>query len=264
MRSKLYHNSKEISSFIDNLTIISYNNSMGKKEIKILKLILVNLITGIRLIGAIMLPFVYAKNGANFAALFIIILFLTDAIDGFLARHLHVSTFFGGLMDATSDKLLNGIAFIILGIEYNIMIAPLIIEISIAGSQYSTFKYGGNIQSSFIGKIKTIILDVSVILCFLLLALPTLNIKAMFIQKLIHATDFIIHILGFVILLACLIALIDYLGKNKEARLNPKSDEIKKTKKKRKSFKQILDNLFDTEYYKEHKDESIMKQFYIN
>lgn len=231
---------------------------------KIIKLIIVNTITSIRLIGAFVLPFIYLKYGANIAAIFVIILFLSDAIDGFLARTLKVSTFFGSILDAASDKILNIISFIILGIEYNIMIAPLVIEAAIFYTVYSTYRYGGNVQATIIGKIKMIILSVFVILSFVLLSLPTLNLKYHFINKLIGATDLIIHIFGFIILFACLVALFDYVGRNKEARLNPKSEEIKKEKKKKKTFKILLSNLFDTEYYKEHKDESIMKQFYIN
>ena len=248
-----------LPAFIDIFTIISYNIHMGK----IVKLIIVNLITITRLIGAIVLPIVYFKFGANFTALYIIILFLTDAIDGFLARLFKVSTFFGCIMDAGSDKLLNTISFIILGLEYNIMIAPLVIEISILYTNYSTYRYGGNVQSSLIGKIKTVVLDVFVILSFVLLALPTLKINSKFINNIIGATDFTIHIFGFIILIACLIALFDYLGKNKIARVNPKSVQIKKEKRKRKSFKQIINDLFDTEYYKEHRNESIMRQFYL-
>ena len=230
---------------------------------KIIKLIIINLITSIRLIGAFVLPFVYYKNGVSEAAVFIIILFLTDAIDGLMARTLHASTFFGSIMDGFSDKLLNAISFIILGLEYNIMIAPLIIEIAILYTGYSTYRYGGNVQSTKAGKIKTIILDVLVILSFILLSLPTLHINSVFANRLIGLTDFLIQIFGFIIILACLIALIDYIGKNKIARANPKAIENKIKNKNKKPFNMVLSNLFDTEYYKEHKNESIAEQFYV-
>ena len=230
---------------------------------KIIKLIIVNLITSIRLIGAFVLPFIYYKYGVNVAAIMIVILFISDYIDGFLARAFKVSTFFGSVMDASSDKLLNFIAFIILGLEYNIMFAPLVIEISILYTAYSTYRYGGNVQSTKIGKVKTFILDVCVVLSFALLSLPTLKLDYLFINKLIHLTDFLIYIFAFVILIACLIALIDYVGKNKIARANPKAFEKKYEKKKRKTFDMIIHDLFDTDYYKKHKDESIAKQLYI-
>ena len=236
---------------------------MEKKTLNIIKLVLVNTITMIRLIGSLMLPFIYSKYGAGFVSLFIIGLFLTDAIDGFLARHLKASTFFGSIIDASSDKLLNAISFIILSLEYSIMFAPLIIEIAIMYTFYSTYRYGGNVQASKIGKIKTIILDILVILSFGIMSLSLINKPTKFISYLVNHTEVIITIFGFIILIACLIAFFDYLRKNTYARLNPKSEIIKKTHKKKKSTKLIIKQLFDTNYYIKHKDESIMKQFYI-
>ena len=248
---------------IDNFFVFFYNISMRKKWIKVLEIVIVNIITSIRLIGALMLPFIYHKYSLSFTSLFIIILFSSDAIDGFLARKLHVSTFFGSAMDAFSDKLLNTISFIILGLEYNILIAPLAIEVAILYTIYSTYRYGGNIQSSKAGKIKTVIVDVCILLCFVLLALPTLKSSLRIITFLIGSTDIIIFVLALVILISCLIALIDYMGKNKEARLNPKCMNIKYEEKNRKPVKLMISNLFDTEYYAKHKDESIIKQLYI-
>ncbi len=104
---------------------------MGKKVVKIIELIVINSITALRLIGSFMLPFLYNKYGASFTSIIIIILFLTDLIDGFLARKLNCSTFFGSIMDAFCDKLLYFSAYIILGLICNCMFAPLIIEIAI-------------------------------------------------------------------------------------------------------------------------------------
>ena len=61
---------------------------------------------------------------------------------------------------------------------------------------------------------------------------------------------------------ACLIALLDYIKRNKETRKNPKADQIKVEIKHVKPFKQLMNDLLDTEYYKKHKEESIIKQFY--
>ena len=166
-------------------------------------------------------------------------------------------------MDASSDKLLNFISFIILGLEYNIMFAPLIVEICILYTIYSTYRYGGNIQSSITGKIKTIILDICVILCFILMSLPIFKIKSEFINYLIENTNNYIILLGIITLISCLVALTDYMMKNKDARTNPKCMNIKYEEKNRKSIKLIIKQLFDTNYYIKHKDEPIMKQFYI-
>ena len=48
----------------------------------------------------------------------------------------------------------------------------------------------------------------------------------------------------------------------KEIRKNPKSEKAKKEVKHLKPFKQLMNDLLDTEYYKKHKEESIIKQFY--
>ena len=236
---------------------------MTKKSLKTIKLILINSITITRLIGSLILPFVYYKYGASLVSLFIIILFLTDAIDGFLARKLKCSTFFGSILDACSDKLLNAISFIILSLEYTIMLAPLIIEISIMYTIYSTYRYGGNVQASRIGKNKTIILDIFVILSFIIMSLPLFKTNSIIVKHLINISNIYITSFGFIILIACLIALFDYLRKNTYARLNPKSEEIKVEHKKKKSTKLLFKQLFDTNYYSKHKDESIMRQFYV-
>jgi CDP-diacylglycerol--glycerol-3-phosphate 3-phosphatidyltransferase len=236
---------------------------MNKKVIKGFLILFVNLITSIRLIGAFTLPFIYHYKGASVVAIYILVLFLSDAIDGFLARLFKVSTFFGSLIDASSDKILNMISFVILGLEYNIMFAPLIIEISILYTSYSTYRYGGNVSTSIIGKIKTIILDIFVIISFILISLNKINHKTKFIYSLINNTSLIINVFAIVIVLLCIFTLYDYMIKNKKARSNPKCMEIKYEEKNRKNIKTILSNLFDTDYYRKHKTESIMKQLYL-
>lgn len=230
--------------------------------IKIIELVLVNAITLCRLFGALFLPIAYHLYGINFVALVTIFLFITDAIDGFLARRLKISTFFGCSMDALSDKVLNATLFILLGIEYRYMIPPLIIEILIFYISYLTYKNGGNVKSTKTGKIKTIILDVCVILSLILLSIPKLNIDGKVIKYIISNTDFYIIILSSIITISCLIALLDYIKRYKNARFNPKYIKVKKRKKTGKSFKEIITRSFDIEYYSKHKDESIMDQLY--
>lgn len=229
---------------------------------KTIELIIVNAITLCRLLGALMLPIIYHVYGINVVAILTIFLFLSDAIDGFLARKLKISTFFGCSMDALSDKVLNAIVFILLGIEYRYMIPPLIIEILILYISYLTYKQGGNVKSTKVGKIKTIILDICVILSFILLSIPKLGINNKVIKYIIINTDFYIIILSSIITISCLIALLDYIKRYKDARFNPKYIKVKKRKKFGKSFKEIMARSFDTDYYSKHKDESIMDQLY--
>lgn len=235
---------------------------MKYSVLKIVELVVVNIITMTRLVGAVILPFIYVKYGPSICAIWTIVLFATDAIDGFLARTLKISTFFGSAMDGISDKLLNAISFVILGLQYNIMIPPLILEIAIITTLYSTYRFGGNIQSSKTGKIKTIILDVCVILSFLLMSLPALKLSNGIINHLISYTNTYIMLLGCIITIASIITLIDYNKKNKSTRNNKKLTHIKYQHRIKKNTKEIISDLFNTEYYIKHKNEPIMKQFY--
>ena len=235
---------------------------MSKKLSRTIKLIVINTLTILRLIGAFILPFIYKNYGSSVVSAVVILLFLTDAIDGFLARKLNASTYFGCIMDAASDKLLNAISFIILGLSYNIMFTPVVIEIAILYTVYSTYRYGGNVQSSYTGKVKTAIVDIVVVLSFLILSLPLLKSNSSYINYVISNTEGLTYIFAFIMIISELIALIDYMNKNHEARINPKAMEIKYEEKNRKPWKLIKKQLFDTNYYLEHKNESIMKQLY--
>lgn len=262
MTYRLYHIISNISSVLTKSNIFHKIKCMKYSCIKIIELVLVNAITLCRLFGALFLPIAYHLYGINFIALVTIFLFITDAIDGFLARRLKISTFFGCSMDALSDKVLNATLFILLGIEYRYMIPPLIIEILILYISYLTYKNGGNVKSTKTGKIKTIILDVCVILSLILLSIPKLNIGGKVTKYIISNTDFYIIILSSIITISCLIALLDYIKRYKNARFNPKYIKVKKRKKTGKSFKEIITRSFDIEYYSKHKDESIMNQLY--
>lgn len=241
----------------------TYNNIIMKYKLnKIVQLGLVNIITLTRFFGAISLPYIYINGGASVCALVTVILFLTDAVDGFLARALHISTFFGSCLDGACDKLLGIVAFIILGLEYNIMIPPLVLEICILCVMYNTYRNGGNVQSSKIGKIKTIILDICIVLAFAVISLPTFELKGHFAQYLILNTENLVSLFGCIISIACMTALGDYIKKNKQTIKDPKMIHIKEQKRVLKPFKNILWMLFDSDYYYKHKDESIMKQLY--
>lgn len=231
----------------------------SKKKIM---MIIVNSITLVRLIGALFLPWLYIKYGINYVAFVSLILFLTDAIDGFLARHFKVSTFFGSAMDALSDKVLNTISFILLILNYMIMACPLILELTVLFINYQTYRFGGNVQSSIVGKVKTIILDVFVILSFILLSLPLLNINNSIIKYLIHSTNSYITLFTVIIVIAELIAILDYEKKYKMVRSDPKKIHVKYQNRVKKTYNDFIHDIFDTEYYSKNKNESILKQLY--
>ena len=230
-----------------------------KKDFK--KILFINLITCLRLIGAFSLPFIFIIYGAPIGSLITIILFSTDFIDGFLARKLKASTFFGAGMDALCDKLLNICSFSLLGSIYKTMIVPLLIELSIMLVNYSGYRSGANVKSSIIGKIKTVILDVLVILSFCILTLPVFNTSIF--KPIIENTTVIIHVFSYIIIISSLIALADYIIKfinHKKSNNNVKN--IIKTKKL-KPVKKLMEDLLSIKYYNNHKEESILDQFYL-
>ena len=126
-----------------------------------IKLVLVNLITLSRLIGALLMPLIYFKQGIESLGFLIIILFLTDMIDGKLSRLLKVETFLGGLLDAVSDKLFAFVLLAILTYYYPSMLIVLTLEFSIFVLNTLTFKDNKNIKSSKMGKVKTMVLDIA-------------------------------------------------------------------------------------------------------
>ena len=77
------------------------------------KLLIVNLLTLIRVIGTGVLIPIYKLKGGLIAGIFSLVCYLTDSVDGILARHWKVSTFFGALFDGIADKLFTIVNFIV-------------------------------------------------------------------------------------------------------------------------------------------------------
>lgn len=102
------------------------------------------------------------------AALFFIVVSISDGVDGFLARRRGQITTMGMLLDPLADKLLITAAYITL-VEYNPhvvkpWIAVLVIgrEFLVTGLRSIASTEGFTIQASDVGKLKTVIQIVSV------------------------------------------------------------------------------------------------------
>ena len=141
---------------------------MKNSLIKNVEIVFVNLITLTRLIGAIALPFIYCFKGAGNCALITLILFATDAIDGFLARTLHCSTFFGSMIDAISDKLLTNSVLIILAcagkISTIVTVVIVMRDIIVDSIKMVVGNKGAAVAAIGIAKVKTATLMVGIIL----------------------------------------------------------------------------------------------------
>ena len=126
-------------------------------------LIFVNLLTMVRIIGVFMMIPVYFNYGGLYAAILSICCYLTDCIDGFLARKFHVATFFGSMFDGVADKLFSCSNLIILFKVTKYSIASIIFELAVVLIQFIKFQKNINVKTSKIGKIKTIVMTATVL-----------------------------------------------------------------------------------------------------
>lgn len=229
------------------------------KKIYYLKLVLVNLITFSRFIGSILIPIIYFKYGVKSLGLLILILFLTDMLDGFLSRKLKVETFLGGLMDAVSDKLF---AFVLLGLltyYYTVILIVLFLEFTIFVINTLSFKDNKNIKTSSLGRTKTVLQDISIIVMYLLLGSDIyINyLPNKFANFIIHNNLGINYILVGIMICLDVLTLCDYKKKSikqiKYQKLN---------KKELLPLKDIIVLLTDREFYVKNKDKKLKELLY--
>lgn len=223
------------------------------------KLIIVNLITSIRLIACFVIPFVYHFKGASITAICVLFVFLTDMIDGYLARHFSVQTFLGSLLDGVSDKLFSFISFFILGLIKPVMFIPLVLEICIFLINIFAYKQNKNVKSSKIGKGKTVILAFFVILSFILVGMDLINLPSSLEVFLLENENAIFYIFAGIIVGSELLTLTDYSKK----AFKDGTDSIKEIRhKKLVDFKTIKGVLIDTEFYMQNKDKALRELIY--
>ena len=231
-----------------------------KKNAK--KKILVNAITSTRLIAAAFMLPIYFTFGGFITAITAGLVFLTDCIDGFLARHLHVQSFFGSILDSVSDKVLGITIFSILAIVNPIFLLPILFELGIVIVNVISIARGNNVKTSIAGKIKANVLDISVVIGLISLSLSDilLYIDNSFLAKMAkYNSNQILYYLCIPLLASECVVIIDYIYKAIKQEKQKSSDQIEvNTEKKRLKNKQELFNaLFDTNYFLEHRNDGI-------
>lgn len=276
---------------------IEKDEKYGKNHVR--NKVLVNLITFIRSLGTIAIVPIYTMCGTFTTALAAIGFFATDFIDGMLARKLHVQSFFGSLLDGLSDKAFGIVCLLLLSTLNPIFLAIIAAEIGILAINYQSIKRGNNAQSSIAGKAKTVLLAASIVGSFFAYSAPTIKeilnyVNITSLNTLLEQNpDIISTILASTTLGASLFVAGDYMKKAKnqdkskeetvlEEKLIPEEnsegktkitlDEIQKRKtelmrqkeevQELKSMEEITHDLFDTDFYLEHKDDGIKKLFY--
>lgn len=162
--------------FVKNLNIVmedlkSDDNELRKKQIP-------NILT---LIRGFLAPFtiIPAVLTNHIVAAFVLIALcgLTDCFDGWYARKYNAQSEFGAILDAICDKLFVLTLTFPLAFKYTrwvVIILVLELIIAIINSHYKI--KGLEAKSSIIGKVKTVVLDTSIALCYLdfLVTIPEL------------------------------------------------------------------------------------------
>ena len=236
------------------------------------KKVIVNLITALRGVGALLLIPIFFNFGPAVMGLSFLGFIATDFIDGFLARKFNCSTFFGAILDGMVDKIFTLVSLgLLLTITPN-MIYPLLLELGILGVGFYSASKGNSAKSSLMGKLK-------VWGCFLLSDYHTLENILSFIKLPILDINDINKSIKFLTDLA-IGAEVATLGsyivrdiketndkvRDSELQDNRKTlrDRLLKDKELLQSIKDnrvskddIKDRLFDTEFYQEHKDDSM-------
>lgn len=231
-----------------------------------LKLLIINMLTFIRVIGIVVLVAIYNKFGGYVAGVVSMICYLTDSIDGILARKWHASTFFGALFDGVADKLFTIVNFIVLYLITPYALIPIIIEFLIVILQ--TFKYSRNlnVQSNIVGKFKVWVLAFSVVLTFMMSDVSQLTILPITFRNYILGLS--PNVLYLVLLIPAIIMELFTLISYALEILIPKNVEILSTKPKKNKIPNLHGKDFwdyfkkvwlNPEFYEKHKDDSNLR-----
>ncbi len=253
---------------------------------------LVNMITAIRSMGTIAIIPVFLNCGSFVTALTAAGFLVTDFIDGFLARKLKVQSFFGSLLDALSDKAFGVICLALLSTLNPIFLAVIGIELGIFAINYKSAQNDNNVKTSSVGRAKTLLLAATIVGSFFCYGAPTIKeilnyINISTFNTLLETNpDILTTILAIPTIGANLYVAKDYLNtakkqeqetkeepSNKQEQMNleeisKKRQELLSQKeqiqaeKVRKSREEILHDLFDTDFYLEHKNDKIKSLLY--
>lgn len=214
-----------------------------------IKKIIVNSLTISRILGAFAVPFIFAKIDTTFLIILLAVLFITDFLDGLLARHWHMSTVGGSLLDPLGDKVLAiSCIFSLINIHIDYVIL-LLLEVCISILNIYRTLHGETVKSTMKGKIKTWFLSLSIVVGAIQLFNPNLinDIIGLFG---VETTVFTVKenvVFIFLILTGIfeIFAFLSYLSETIKKR------EIYKKKIEFKTIKEIFYRLFDEKRYKE-------------
>ena len=234
------------------------------------KKLIVNSLTGSRILGTFFLPFLFSILTPSTFILFTSILFFTDFLDGFLARKWKVSTIFGSLLDMSADKMFAFSVLLILNNMYPLMKVLILLESIILASNIMNANKGSIGKSSELGRIKTVIMGISTCTLFLT------GMSTEIIQSLnkLHINGTINSIMNFInnnkniisnitqtaLISSETIVAGDYIKKGLDNKKDKSNETIFKILKDKEKLKYIKKILLDEKYYNATKDMNMLNK----
>lgn len=211
--------------------------------INIFKLIIVNLITFTRVVGTFIMPIMSKVLDVYGIIIYLVVLFLTDTLDGFLARKLKCSSIFGALLDAVADKLF-GISYLcLIANKYHILFLPVIAEGIIMLINLIGAINGSSIESSYLGKCKTWAFSIFTVLAFIACYASELNLN------IFNNTTSIMNVIALTMTTIDIIVAFNYYYKAKREVNIAKENNVKRSNYQIKRGKELVYALFNYEHY---------------
>lgn len=218
----------------------------------------VNFLSLSRIVGALFLPIIFYNINIPSLIILLVFLFVTDFLDGYLARHWSVQTVGGSLLDPLGDKVL-AIACILALLEVNkFLIVLLILEFAISILNVYRTTYGEKVKSSMMGKIKTWSLSITLTVCALTLFQENiLNLLENMLNSSIEIFVIDENIIYILIYVTCLLQVIAFLLYFIDAIKN-------KNKCHKKTFKLVnlkimIKRLFDENRYEKDMNKPLLE-----
>ncbi|MBQ8219386.1 MAG: CDP-alcohol phosphatidyltransferase family protein [Bacilli bacterium] len=119
---------------------------------------------------------------------------ITDFLDGKLARKFNVVSEFGIKLDAVCDKIFAMSLVIPAVFEFPILIFNLIMEFAISYTNISSEVKGNSPRTTIIGKIKTTVLSITLILIYI----PDVDFNILFIASIITLIFQVITLVSYI------------------------------------------------------------------
>ncbi|HBA37433.1 MAG TPA: hypothetical protein DCY94_01790 [Firmicutes bacterium] len=206
---------------------------------------MVNGLSILRICGAFVVPFIFISSSVPFLITFLIFLFATDFLDGFLARLWKVQTLGGSLLDPIGDKLLALMCICSLLPVHKKLLVLLAIEFLIALINLIRYATGDVVKSAIVGKVKTWALSITLILASIEhFNANLLNAAFSMIDLDLAITKPIIDVSLYITIGLGLATLTIYIS---EAVKNRKEHKLKLPKKM--DFKRFIRRAFDEKFY---------------